>query len=139
MPGLGIAWVLIAVLLDYLFIVLLFQATYYEPDVFVYYTVTFLIPVGVGLYLNRTHKKPCRSRDNPVSSLGVMGGSGSLPFAIHSDKESDGNSPQRVCNDGKQFNAFECHSGKRCIIAQCGHECNKIYHHPDRNEDPDCP
>jgi hypothetical protein len=31
----------------------MFQATYYQPDVFVYYTVTFLIPVGVGLYLNR--------------------------------------------------------------------------------------
>jgi hypothetical protein len=57
--GVGVAWVLIAVVLDYLFIVLLFQAaSYYEPDVFVYYTVTFLIPVGVGLYLNRTHKEP---------------------------------------------------------------------------------
>jgi hypothetical protein len=54
----GIAWMLIAVLLDYLFIVLLFQASYYEPDVVVYYTVTFLIPVGVGIYLNRTRKEP---------------------------------------------------------------------------------
>jgi hypothetical protein len=51
--GVGVAWVLIAVVLDYLFIVLLLQATYYEPDVFVYYAVTFLIPVGVGLSLNR--------------------------------------------------------------------------------------
>jgi hypothetical protein len=40
--------------LDYLFIVLLFQATYYGVDVFVYYAVTFLIPMGVGLYLIRT-------------------------------------------------------------------------------------
>jgi hypothetical protein len=56
--GVGIAWVLIAALFDYLFIVQLFHASYYEPDVFVYYTVTFLIPVGVGLYLNRTSKKP---------------------------------------------------------------------------------
>ncbi|HJX56862.1 MAG TPA: hypothetical protein VJ350_08525 [Methanoregula sp.] len=56
--GVGLAWVLIAVVLDYLFIVLLFQATYYEPDVFVYYALTFLIPVGVGLYLNRSRKKP---------------------------------------------------------------------------------
>ncbi len=54
----GIAWMLIAVLLDYLFIVLLFQASYYEPDVVVYYTVTFLIPVGVGLCLNRTRNEP---------------------------------------------------------------------------------
>lgn len=51
--GIGVAWVLIAIVLDYLFIVLLFQAHYYETDVFVYYAVTFLIPVGVGLYLNR--------------------------------------------------------------------------------------
>jgi len=50
--GVGGAWVIIAIILDYLFIVLLFQETYYEPDVFVYYTATFLIPVGVGLYLN---------------------------------------------------------------------------------------
>jgi cation transport ATPase len=51
--GVGAAWVIIAAVLDYLFIVLLFQASYYEADVFVYYAVTFLIPVGVGLYLNR--------------------------------------------------------------------------------------
>ena len=56
--GVGIAWTVIAVVLDYLFIVLLFQATYYGPDVFVYYVVTFLVPVGVGLYLARAHKEP---------------------------------------------------------------------------------
>jgi hypothetical protein len=49
----GAAWTVIAVVLDYLFIVLLFQATYYGFDVFVYYALTFLIPVGVGLYLCR--------------------------------------------------------------------------------------
>jgi hypothetical protein len=49
----GIAWVIIAVVFDYIFIVLLFQATYYGIDVFVYYAVTFLIPVGVGYFLNR--------------------------------------------------------------------------------------
>jgi len=52
--GVGIAWMLIAIVLDYLFIVLLFNATYYDPDVFVYYAVTFLIPPGVGLYLTQT-------------------------------------------------------------------------------------
>ena len=61
--GVGIAWMLIAIVLDYLFIVLLFNATYYEPDVFVYYAVTFLIPPGVGLYLART-------RDTVVSEQG---------------------------------------------------------------------
>ncbi len=63
--GVGAAWVLIAVVLDYLFIVLMFQATYYGTDVFVYYTLTFLIPVGVGLYLkrNRTDISPAILRD----------------------------------------------------------------------------
>jgi len=56
--GVGVAWVLIAVVLDYLFIVQLFQATYYEADVFVYYALTFLIPVGVGLYLQRVRNEP---------------------------------------------------------------------------------
>jgi len=56
--GVGIAWTVIAVVLDYLFIVLLFQATYYGPDVFVYYSMTFLVPVGVGLYLRRARKEP---------------------------------------------------------------------------------
>lgn len=43
----------ITIVLDYLFIVLLFQATYYGIDVCVYYAVTLLIPVGIGLVLNR--------------------------------------------------------------------------------------
>ena len=41
-----------------LFIVLLFQATYYGPDEFVYYATTFLIPVEVGLYLARARREP---------------------------------------------------------------------------------
>jgi hypothetical protein len=49
----GLAWTAIAVVLDYLFIVMLFQARYYAPDVLAYYLLTFLIPVGVGAYLNR--------------------------------------------------------------------------------------
>ena len=56
--GVGAAWTVIAVVLDYLFIVLLFQATYYGFDVFVYYAMTFLIPVGVGLYLMRARREP---------------------------------------------------------------------------------
>lgn len=54
--GVGIAWTVIAVVLDYLFIVRLFQATYYAPHIFVYYALTFLIPVGVGLSLLRTRR-----------------------------------------------------------------------------------
>jgi hypothetical protein len=56
--GVGVTWVGIAIVLDYLFIVLLFQASYYGSDVFVYYIITFLIPVGVGLYLIRTRNQP---------------------------------------------------------------------------------
>jgi hypothetical protein len=52
--GVGLAWAAIAIVLDYLFIVLLFNADYYAPDVYMYYSLTFLIPVGVGLYLART-------------------------------------------------------------------------------------
>jgi hypothetical protein len=52
--GVGIAWTAIAVVLDYLFIVLLFHSPgYYAPDVFIYYALMFLIPVGVGAYLWR--------------------------------------------------------------------------------------
>ena len=52
--GVGVAWTLLAVVLDYLFIVLLFSAVgYYAPDVLLYYALMFLIPVGVGMELNR--------------------------------------------------------------------------------------
>lgn len=54
----GVAWTVIAVVLDYLFIVVLLSATYYGPDVFVYYALTLFIPVGVGLYLNRGRREP---------------------------------------------------------------------------------
>lgn len=49
--GLGIVWTLIAVILDYLFIVLLLQAgDYYKLDVYLYYALTFVLPVVVGWY-----------------------------------------------------------------------------------------
>jgi hypothetical protein len=52
--GVGIAWALIAVVLDYLFIVTLFNSpAYYSLHIYLYYALMFLIPVGVGMYLNR--------------------------------------------------------------------------------------
>lgn len=46
----GVFWVVIAVALDYFFIVKLFNSlNYYKPDVFVYYLTTFLIPLVIGL------------------------------------------------------------------------------------------
>ncbi len=52
--GVGVVWTVIAVILDYLFIVLLFQSPqYYAPDVFIYYALMFCLPVMVGMFLNR--------------------------------------------------------------------------------------
>ena len=53
--GVGVAWSLTAIILDYPFIVLRFGAfQYYTPDVLLYYALMFFIPVGVGLYRERT-------------------------------------------------------------------------------------
>jgi hypothetical protein len=49
--GLGVFWVVIAIVLDYLFIVKLFgSADYYKIDVFVYYSLTLILPIVVGWY-----------------------------------------------------------------------------------------
>jgi len=46
----ALAWLLIALVFDYLFIVKLFDAKdYYKLDIFVYYAVTFLAPLLIGL------------------------------------------------------------------------------------------
>lgn len=56
---LGLIWTVMAVALDYLLIVKAFNsAGYYKPDVFVYYALTFLLPVAVGwLKLKKAKKK----------------------------------------------------------------------------------
>jgi hypothetical protein len=56
--GLGFFWVVIAIVLDYLFIVKLFKSTdYYKLDVYVYYILTFVLPVAAGWYkLNKAKK-----------------------------------------------------------------------------------
>jgi len=61
--GVGVVWTVIAIVFDYLFIVLLFQAPYYAPDVFLYYVLTFLIPVAVGVYLVRRCRGPQAERE----------------------------------------------------------------------------
>jgi hypothetical protein len=46
----ALVWLLIAVVFDYLFIIKLFNPSgYYKLDVFVYYAVTFLMPLVIGL------------------------------------------------------------------------------------------
>jgi tellurite resistance protein TehA-like permease len=56
--GLGLIWTILAVLLDYLFIVILFNSPdYYKLDVFLYYASTFLLPLIVGFYKFKLKKQ----------------------------------------------------------------------------------
>jgi hypothetical protein len=63
---------------------------------------------------------------------------GLFPFTVNPDKKSDGNSPYRVCYDGKQLKALEERSCHRRIIAKRCQKCNKKYYDPDRNEYRNC-
>lgn len=51
----AVIWTVLAVVLDYFFLVQLFKPAdgYYKIDVYLYYTLTFLIPLGVGWWVNR--------------------------------------------------------------------------------------
>jgi len=53
--GLSVAWTAIAIAFDYLFLVRLLNPAdgYYKPDVYLYYALTFLMPVIVGWGKNR--------------------------------------------------------------------------------------
>ena len=57
--GTGLIWTIMAIVLDYIFLVKLFKTekTYYKPDVFLYYTLTFVLPIIVG-YWKYKHKSP---------------------------------------------------------------------------------
>lgn len=46
----GLVWALIAVIFDYFFLVKLFKPAdgYYKLDVYLYYIITFLLPIIVG-------------------------------------------------------------------------------------------
>jgi hypothetical protein len=48
---LAVVWTLLAIVLDYFLLVRLFKPAdgYYKLDVYIYYGLTFLIPLGVGL------------------------------------------------------------------------------------------
>jgi len=46
---LAIVWTLMAIVLDYIFIVKMFKSdNYYKPDVYLYYFLTFALPLAVG-------------------------------------------------------------------------------------------
>jgi hypothetical protein len=54
----AVAWTLIAILFDYLFLVLVFKPVdgYYKLDVYFYYVTTFLLPLIVGYFKTRKQK-----------------------------------------------------------------------------------
>ncbi|HSV95096.1 MAG TPA: hypothetical protein VLH94_03955 [Spirochaetia bacterium] len=57
--GTGLIWTVMAVVLDYIFIVMMLKTgnSYYKPDVFLYYFLTFTLPIIVG-YWKYKNKPP---------------------------------------------------------------------------------
>jgi hypothetical protein len=57
--GTGLIWMIMAIVLDFIFIVLLLKTgvSYYQPDVILYYLLTLILPVAVG-YWKFKHKAP---------------------------------------------------------------------------------
>jgi hypothetical protein len=57
--GLGLIWTVMAVMLDFIFLVMLFNtgSSYYKSDVFLYYILIFTLPIIVG-YWKFKHKSP---------------------------------------------------------------------------------
>jgi hypothetical protein len=55
---LGVFWTIMAIVLDYLFIVLMLKSVnYYKLDVYIYYVLTFILPSIIGWYkINRLKK-----------------------------------------------------------------------------------
>ena len=57
--GLGLIWTILAIVLDYVFIVKMLKPVgYYKLDVYIYYALTFLLPLAVGWYKFKYLKKP---------------------------------------------------------------------------------
>lgn len=57
--GLGVIWTVMAMILDYAFLVKLFKATdYYKLDVYAYYFLTLALPVIVGWFKFRKTSTP---------------------------------------------------------------------------------
>lgn len=50
----GVSWSIIAIVCDYLFLVLVFKPIggYYKLDVYLYYIITFILPIIVGRLKN---------------------------------------------------------------------------------------
>ena len=54
----AIAWTIIAIVFDYVFLVMLLKPTdgYYKLDVYIYYALTFIFPLAIGWYKSKTQK-----------------------------------------------------------------------------------
>jgi len=57
---LAVAWVLIAVVFDYLFLVKAFKPEdgYYKMDIYLYYALTFVLPLAVGWWKQMSTSNP---------------------------------------------------------------------------------
>jgi hypothetical protein len=63
--GLGVIWTVMAVVLDYIFVIkVLSPEGYYKPSVYVYYILTLLFPIIVG-YFKMKKSRP----STPTSTL----------------------------------------------------------------------
>lgn len=53
--SIAVGWTIIAVVFDYIFLVMLFHPAdgYYKPDVYLYYALTFILPLAAGWYKNK--------------------------------------------------------------------------------------
>jgi len=55
--GLGIIWTIMAIILDYVFLVMLFNSRdYYKLDVYAYYILTLALPIIVGWFKARASR-----------------------------------------------------------------------------------
>lgn len=55
--GLGIIWTIMAIILDYVFLVMLFSSRdYYKLDVYAYYILTLALPIIVGWFKARASR-----------------------------------------------------------------------------------
>ncbi len=56
--GLGLIWTVMAIFLDYIFLVKLLNPAdgYYKLDVYLYYTITLILPIIVGWFKFRKKK-----------------------------------------------------------------------------------
>jgi len=56
--GLGLIWTIMAIILDYVFLVKLLKPAdgYYKLDVYLYYIITFILPIIVGWFKFKNKK-----------------------------------------------------------------------------------